>query len=173
MRVVGVDGTRGGWVAIVLEDGRFACDLLVDRVESTFEELGPADAIGIDVPIGFGTRAADAAARAFLRGSASSVFAIPSRDVLAQPFRAGLGVSAQAHALGPRLLHVTARAAAHARLYEGHPEVSSRSTTCSTRRPPPGARPGSRRARRGRCPTRPSGSTAARSRSGTDGLLAA
>ena len=126
MRVVGVDGTRGGWVAIVLEDGRFACDLLVDRVESTFEELGPADAIGIDVPIGFGTRAADAAARAFLRGSASSVFAIPSRDVLAQPFRAGLGVSAQAHALGPRIVHVTARAAADARLYEVHPEVSFR-----------------------------------------------
>src|SRR5207302_2014140 len=37
-----------------------------------------------------------------------------------------LNVSAQAHALGPRILHVTRLAETDPRLYEVHPEVSFR-----------------------------------------------
>ena len=37
-----------------------------------------------------------------------------------------LGVSAQAHALGPRIKHVTAVAEHDARIYEVHPELSFR-----------------------------------------------
>ena len=66
MRVVGVDGAKGGWVAIVLDDGCVSTDHVLRPVETRVEELGDAEVIAIDVPIGFGPRRADAAARAFL-----------------------------------------------------------------------------------------------------------
>ena len=127
MHVVGMDGTKGGWVAVVLDvDGQVVGDAVVRPVESTFEEFGAAAVITIDVPIGFGPRAADAAARAYMHGAASTVFSTPRREVLDVPFGPGLGVSAQAHALGPRILHVTRLALADSRIYEVHPEVSFR-----------------------------------------------
>lgn len=124
MRVTGVDGTKGGWVAITLEDGRFDSDRLLRPIEATFEELGDVDVIAIDVPIGFGPREADRAARGFLRGAANTVFTTPTRDLLERPFGPGLGLSAQAHALGPRIVHVTRLAEDDPRIYEVHPEVS-------------------------------------------------
>jgi len=126
VRVAGVDGTKGGWVAIVLEEGRFVADLLLPSVESDFAGLGDVDVIGIDVPIGFGPREADKRARAYLKGAASTVFSAPSRDVLVRPFGRGMGVPAQAHALGPRILHVTELAQFDNRFREVHPEVSFR-----------------------------------------------
>lgn len=126
MKVAGVDGTRGGWVAVVLDDGRFARDHVVRPVETEFAELADVEMIGIDVPIGFGPRRADAAARAFLAGAASTVFTTPSREILSRPFGPGLGVNAQAHALGPRILHVTELARTDSRIREVHPEVSFR-----------------------------------------------
>ena len=97
----GVDGTKNGWVAVVLEDGRFADDLLISPIESSFNELHDAEVLAIDVPIGFGPRAADAEARKLLTGAASTVFSTPSRELLERPYGPGLGISAQAHALGP------------------------------------------------------------------------
>jgi predicted RNase H-like nuclease len=126
VRVAGVDGTKGGWVAIVLEDGRFAAAQMLRPLETMFDELAGASVIAIDVPIGFGPRKADVAARAFLQGAASTVFSTPSRDALEKAFRPGLGVSAQSHALGPRILHVTELAEGDRRLHEVHPEVSFR-----------------------------------------------
>jgi predicted RNase H-like nuclease len=82
--------------------------------------------IAIDVPIGFGPRQADPAARVFLSGAASTVFATPPRELLEQPFGPGLGLSAQSHALGPRILHVTELARSDPRFHEVHPEVSFR-----------------------------------------------
>ena len=125
MRVAGVDGTKGGWVAVVLEAGRVAGDRLLPLV-SRFDELD-VDVIGIDIPIGFGPkRAADAAARDFLRGAASTVFSTPSREHLEGDYRPGLPLSAQSHALGKRILHVTDLAQRDPRLHEVHPEVSFR-----------------------------------------------
>jgi predicted RNase H-like nuclease len=126
MRVAGIDGTKGGWVAIELEDGSFAGDLSLSPIETDLAELVDAEVIAIDVPIGFGPREADSAARAFLTGAAGTVFTTPGRDVLELPFGPGLGVSAQAHALGPRIVHVTALAESDGRLHEVHPEVSFR-----------------------------------------------
>jgi predicted RNase H-like nuclease len=125
VKVAGVDGTRNGWVVVVLEGGRVSCDHLLD-LETDFSEVADVDVIGIDIPIGFGPRTADAAARKFLRGAASTVFSTPSREVLQQPFGPGLRVSAQAHALGRRMLHVSDLASRDARLREVHPEVSFR-----------------------------------------------
>jgi predicted RNase H-like nuclease len=126
VRVAGVDGTKAGWVAIVLKDGGFARDFLLRPIETNFAELSDAEVIAIDIPIGFGPREADRAARAFLTGSASVVFPTPPREVLAAPFGPGLRVSAQAHALGPRILHVTDLARRDGRFREVHPEVSFR-----------------------------------------------
>jgi predicted RNase H-like nuclease len=126
MRVAGIDGTKGGWVAIVLEDGRFGGDLLITPVESSFGELPGVEVLAIDVPIGFGPRAADIEARKFLSGATSTVFATPSRELLERPYGPGLGISAQAHALGPRILHVAQLAENDDRMREVHPEVSFR-----------------------------------------------
>jgi predicted RNase H-like nuclease len=126
MRVAGVDGTRGGWVCVIADGGRIERAVLIPTVATDFAELADVSVIGIDVPIGFGPREADRAARGYLRGAASTVFTTPSRAVLLRPFRAGLGVSAQAHAIGPRILHVTALAHHDRRLHEVHPEASFR-----------------------------------------------
>jgi predicted RNase H-like nuclease len=126
VRVAGVDGTKAGWLAIILEDGRFSSDRLIRQIESDFSELRDVTVVGIDVPIGFGPREADRAARAFLAGAASTVFSTPPRELLERPFGPGLGISAQAHALGPRILHITECAASDARIHEVHPEVSFR-----------------------------------------------
>jgi predicted RNase H-like nuclease len=126
VRVVGVDGTKGGWVAIALEDGRFVEDFILRPLETRFHELVDARVIAVDVPIGFGPRRADAAARGFLQGVASTVFTTPPRETLEVPFGPGLGVSAQAHALGPRITHVTRLAESDPRFREVHPEVSFR-----------------------------------------------
>jgi predicted RNase H-like nuclease len=125
VRVVGIDGTKKGWVGIELLDGRFERAHVLP-LETNFDELIGADVIAVDVPIGFGPRKADAAARAYLKGAASTVFTTPTREQLEADFGPGLGLSAQAHALGPRILHVTALASSDPRLYEVHPEVSFR-----------------------------------------------
>ena len=58
-RVAGVDGTKGGWVAVVLEDGTLSAVRRLAGVDASFEELADADVIAIDVPIGFGPREAE------------------------------------------------------------------------------------------------------------------
>jgi predicted RNase H-like nuclease len=126
LRVAGIDGTKGGWVAFVLDDGRFITDHVFRWVETDFANLADMDVITIDVPIRFGPRRADAAARAFLTGASSRVFTTPTQEILRTPFAPGLGVSAQAHALGPRILHITELARSDLRVREVHPEVSFR-----------------------------------------------
>ena len=63
---VGVDGTRGRWVAIAIgRDGGFLEAAVCDSLEDVLAAHGGADAFGIDVPLGMpesGPRAADAAA---------------------------------------------------------------------------------------------------------------
>jgi predicted RNase H-like nuclease len=62
-KVVGIDGTKGGWVAVWLVDGRFAGDQVIEPIETDFEQFSDVQVIAIDVPIGFGPRQADTAAR--------------------------------------------------------------------------------------------------------------
>jgi predicted RNase H-like nuclease len=126
MRVAGIDGTKAGWVAVVLDDGRFLRDAVLRPVDTTFPELTDSEVLAIDIPIGFGPRQADVAARAYLAGAASTVFTTPTREILEMPFGPGLGVSAQAHALGPRVQHITRLALDDKRIREVHPEVSFR-----------------------------------------------
>src|SRR4051794_40997128 len=82
MRVLGVDGCRGGWLTAVVDDlqvgWRWApavADLLAD----------PAVVVAIDIPIGLpdaGVRTCDVEARRLLGRRGVTVFAAPVRPVL-------------------------------------------------------------------------------------------
>jgi predicted RNase H-like nuclease len=133
--VAGVDGYRGGWVAVELDaageasarTGRQLTDLLGTE----------ATVVAVDIPIGIpegATRAADAEARRFVGARGSSVFTTPPRAaLLAETFAeanlvarelTGKGLSQQSFALRHRILEVDAQAEADERIVEIHPEVS-------------------------------------------------
>jgi predicted RNase H-like nuclease len=128
--VAGVDGCQGGWVAIVVDDGRFTAS----RFEATFaqllEALADVAAVGVDIPIGLpteGARCADRAARAFVGPRRSSVFPAPPRAALVAPTYAEArtilpSLSAQSFALRTKILEVETCLAE--RVFEVHPEVS-------------------------------------------------
>lgn len=133
--VAGVDGYRSGWVAVSLDPSG---DVQVSTHASFAEVLSlRARVIGVDIPIdppGLGARPADAAARAFVGGRASSVFPTPPRAALeARTFAeagevartiTGKGISQQAFALGRKILEVHPLAEVDERVIEVHPEVS-------------------------------------------------
>ena len=133
--VAGVDGYRKGWITVAVDPSG---DVQVST-HPTFAEVlaSRAQVIAVDMPIdpsGRGARPADAAARAFVRGRASSVFSTPPRAALeAQSFAeaneiaraiTGKGISQQAFALARKMLEVQQLAEADERLIEMHPEVS-------------------------------------------------
>jgi predicted RNase H-like nuclease len=133
--VAGVDGYRKGWVTVALDPSG---DVQVSTHPSFAGVLASrAQVIAVDIPIdpaGRGSRPADAAARAFVRGRASSVFSTPPRAALEAASFAeaneiartitGKGISQQAFALAKKILEVHQLAEVDARLIEMHPEVS-------------------------------------------------
>jgi predicted RNase H-like nuclease len=137
VRVLGVDGCRGGWVGVVLAEHGVAA-VSGPTVASIIAAVGPVDAVGIDIPIGLpldGPRAADAAAQRFLGSRRSTVFSTPVLEALEAPTlaeaialsraRTGAGISAQAYALRARILEVAAwLPGAAVEVREVHPEVS-------------------------------------------------
>jgi predicted RNase H-like nuclease len=133
--VAGVDGYRRGWVAVSLDPSG---DVQVST-HSTFAEVLSLQArvIAVDIPIdppGRGARPADAGARAFVGGRASSVFTTPPRAALeARTFAeanelartiTGKGISQQAYGLSRKILEVHELAEPDERVIEMHPEVS-------------------------------------------------
>jgi predicted RNase H-like nuclease len=144
--VVGIDGVRGGWVAVELADGKFASLAFERQLADLARRYPTAAVLAADIPIGLpgdvtgdgGRREADAAAREYLGPNAGRVFATPSRRHLealregstystARPqwVSAGLGaVSAQSFQLGTKILEADALRETEPRLREIHPEVS-------------------------------------------------
>lgn len=127
MRCAGVDGCPGGW-AVALRDASGPRLLLAPAFDAVLD-LG-ADVVALDLPVGLpeaGARAADDLARARLGPRRASVFPAPPRRLLAvSRFRAGLGASAQAFALVPKIREVDARMtpALQRRVHEAHPELA-------------------------------------------------
>ena len=141
--VVGVDGCKGGWLAVVRgpDTGRLHAEVHGTAV-ALLAAHGDAVAIAVDIPIGLraqGHRAADVAARKALgSGRASSVFLTPPRPVLAAETYAeanaasrrldGRGISAQVWAIAPKIREWDAAlrddASARGRTHEVHPELS-------------------------------------------------
>jgi predicted RNase H-like nuclease len=63
------------------------------RCAQLWGELEDVEMIGIDIPIGFGPRQADSAAKQFLTGAASTVFTIPALEAFKVSFARGQGIS--------------------------------------------------------------------------------
>lgn len=140
MDVLGVDGARGGWVAVRLLDGTFAGASHHTAFEELIREFPGVDAVAVDIPIGppdRGVRPADEEARKRLGPQARSVFTTPPRAALEEPdFRKasapaqqlGGRITKQGHALRLRILEVDRTIERHpegkARIVEVHPEVS-------------------------------------------------
>jgi len=136
--VVGLDGCRGGWVAVTLRGASWCA-----RVHTSFAELIDAypDArrIAVDIPIGLATgvrRGADAGAKSMLKGKENSVFWAPDARILDYPdmasaneFLWGLGlkgISVQTWSILPkiRLVNRIMTPDLQCQIIEVHPEVS-------------------------------------------------
>ena len=132
---VGLDGTRGGWVAVALRGGEFLAARLLAGAPEALSQWPKAEAYGIDIPIGLvdATRHADAAARAALGRRGSTVFPAPCATALAQETYAeanvtqrrlvAAGLSKQAYMLKERIVDA-ARVAKDPRVHEIHPELA-------------------------------------------------
>lgn len=140
---VGVDGAKGGWIAVWWEDQAqaFRHRLYADA-RTLVEAHRDARVVAVDIPIGLserGGRAADVEARKFVGGKrASSIFPTPVRGILDAASRQEAsdrhreidrrGFGAQSFAILPKirqwdeLLQADARARQCVR--EIHPEVS-------------------------------------------------
>jgi predicted RNase H-like nuclease len=138
VRVIGVDGCRGGWLAACVDDAGPSWTWTADIADVL---AAPADAIAIDIPIGLpdaGTRACDLEARRLLGPRRASVFAAPTRPVLdcatyaeARVVLASLGgpsMSAQAFGIVRAVRAVDAHLTAEDsdRIVEAHPELAFR-----------------------------------------------
>ena len=140
MRAVGVDGWRGGWVAVVLDDGRWTETRAAAGLGELADACGRAAAIGVDMPLGLvasGWRHADDLAAARLGAQRSRVFRVPPRPAwqaathqdavavcrtLTDP---PAGFSVQAWSLKDKIRQAEAvRAARPGQLFEVHPELS-------------------------------------------------
>lgn len=138
MRVLGVDGARGGWAVVALEHGRFVDSHFVDRFADV--ACDPAVVIGVDIPLGEttpGDRMAESAARARIGARRSSVFTpAPLAAADATDYEqakaiamtcTGKGISKQAWHLLPKMIDVEEHwRAAPERIREVHPECSFR-----------------------------------------------
>ena len=137
--VIGVDACEDGWVFIRLEDGAFESARVYGEFAEGVEESTDAEAIGVDIPIGYPRppatqRLADGQARAMVGPRRSSVFPTPHPDVLGEQNwkdanqksrnRFGRGLTQQSFALKPKINEVADVAARDNRVYEVHPEVS-------------------------------------------------
>jgi predicted RNase H-like nuclease len=136
-RVVGVDGIRRGWLAVALENGRFAGARPFATLRDICDAHADAAAIAVDIPIGLPSpaswpRRADAAAKEFLRAHASRVFLTFPRAVYEAPTHAAAvvlakelgctGISQQSFALRHKILE--AEALDDERVIEVHPELA-------------------------------------------------
>lgn len=165
MLVAGVDGCKGGWIAVFRHTKtgrsfpRFAAHLaeIVDAPEAPRW-------IAVDMPMGLseiaerGGRACERAARAVLgpAGRASCVFSAPTRAALgAETYAealarnregAGVGLSKQAFNLFPKLREVDALLRARPRIgvFESHPEIAFASLAGGALREPKKTKAGRR-----------------------------
>jgi predicted RNase H-like nuclease len=104
--IVGVDGCKGGWIAVSQTSALAAPNVQIHRdFISLVNAYAPDATICVDMPIGLpdqttsGGRGPEQIVRAFLKKRRSSVFAIPSRSAVyasTPPFENG--IYAQAHA---------------------------------------------------------------------------
>jgi predicted RNase H-like nuclease len=138
---VGVDGCRGGWIAIGLSDQGDCSFALCARFEEVCQRFAHANIILVDIPIGFVEsgpleRECDRLARSAIGQRRSSVFPVPCRKALqAESYQeattinrrmTGRGLSRQTWNIIPKMREVDAylaRSGSHPPIREMHPEV--------------------------------------------------
>lgn len=157
-RIAGVDGVRGGWVAVV-KDGASVETRTCMTAGELLALIESCAIVAIDVPIGLveqGHRACDHHARKFLRNK-SSVFTAPIRPILraatpseaqaiARSLQEGHGLPYTTVALRDAVAQVDELLQRHhelrERVYEVHPEVSfahwSQGAALASKRSPEG-----------------------------------
>ncbi len=147
MLAVGVDGCRKGWIAVALQDGRFAGASRFASFSEVVDHVVDAVAIAVDMPIGLvahGERSCDGAVRQFVGPRRASVFSIPPRAALEAPSHAeaddlcrqlmGKGLSKQSYGLRDKILQLDAvvrreqPATAKRKRYSSLPPPSSRAS---------------------------------------------
>jgi predicted RNase H-like nuclease len=128
-RVVGVDGCRGGWVAVGLPGPEVVA---LPTLRGVLERFAGAAWVAVDMPIGLpvgpGGRASDRAARRLLGRASSRVFPAPTRACLDAPTYAAARLvettlSAQSYALRAKILEAD-EAQREGPLVEAHPELA-------------------------------------------------
>lgn len=133
-----MDVWKGQWLAVVLRGRSYESTHVASEVANLLGEIGEAEAVGIDMPIGLTSgkerREADGAARAFVGPRRSSVFPTYPREVYkASTIQAArevslrlldISTSDQAYRLGDRLLELERAVAGRTNIWEVHPEVS-------------------------------------------------
>ncbi|HEY8217496.1 MAG TPA: DUF429 domain-containing protein [Acidimicrobiia bacterium] len=85
-RVLGIDGTRRGWVVVALHGGGFAGSSVVTSIADVISD--PAVVIGVDIPLGEstpGARQAESRARQRLGARHSTVFTPPPLTTAVAP----------------------------------------------------------------------------------------
>ena len=137
-RILGVDGARGGWLAVLVDADDAGEDVQWLRLASITQALAlDVDVVAIDMPIGLpraGRRACDLLAKRALGKAHPRVFLAPPRDVLAatsyddagarhRAHADGLGLSVQTWHIVDKIREVDA-VADDPRLVEVHPELS-------------------------------------------------
>jgi predicted RNase H-like nuclease len=138
VRLLGVDGCRGGWLVAEAAPGPAVHDVAVVArlADAVPDGRPPADewVCAVDMPIGLldvvhpGGRDCDRAARRLLGPRRSTVFSPPTRAALAaHNFDAAQvhgGLTIQAWNLRHKILEVDAVATPGRPLYESHPELA-------------------------------------------------
>jgi predicted RNase H-like nuclease len=138
MRLAGIDGCKGGWVAVIAHSDTAQPSLHV--APDLDSVMAGVDFALVDMPLGLvdgpAPRRVEPALRAALPGKASSVFPTPCRAALAcddyadasktNHARLSRKLTKQTYNLFPKMreLDVTGAAMGQTRLREGHPEVS-------------------------------------------------
>ncbi|MGN6484000.1 MAG: DUF429 domain-containing protein [Thermomicrobiales bacterium] len=140
MKVVGVDGCPGGWVAVTWDTDAGTLDVGVHwSFAALLDATADAAAIAVDIPIGLpgGKRGCDSLAKQLLAPKkSSSVFPAPDPRLLSFTTYAeanawskanlGKGISKQVFAIFPKIAEVNGllAPAMQDRVFEVHPEVS-------------------------------------------------
>lgn len=137
MKVAGVDGYKGGWVSVLLQEGSFLDAVASKTFEAVLEAHEDAQIVAVDIPIGLsrtGQRLADREARKFLVGQGSTVFPTPPYAAIAEAtyqtaslaaYRSGgKYLSRQSYSLFDRIREVDALTRPGDKVFEVHPEVS-------------------------------------------------
>lgn len=139
--VVGVDGSRDGWVGVATIEGRFESARVFPDIRRLAEAWPEAKVVAVDMPMSFPVtypRPADVAGKRFLRRQWPSLFPTMPEEILAQPTyeealerarrKLGKGISKQSYGLRKKIFEIQEYLAGSKdrRLYEMHPELSFR-----------------------------------------------